>query len=62
MPITGPLTFLSPPSELYRTNEEAYGERRRFDERVAEDEARGSYQESVNNDPFIGMQETYSSR
>jgi hypothetical protein len=40
MPMTGPLTFLSPSSE-YRTNDELNGLRKRFADRVAEDEARG---------------------
>lgn len=48
--MTGPLIFLSPPSELYLTNEEAYGVRRRLDDLVTEDVARGSYAKGQSND------------
>jgi hypothetical protein len=41
IPMTGPLAFLSPPSELYRTNDDPYGVRRIFAGRVAVDVARG---------------------
>lgn len=42
IPITWPLTFSSPPSELYRTKDDDIGERRRPAVRVTEDVARGS--------------------
>jgi hypothetical protein len=41
--MTGPLTFSSALSELYLTNDDDTGERRRMAERVAEVVARGSY-------------------
>ncbi len=46
MPITGPRTFLSASSEYFLTKDELSGVRRRFADRVAEDEALGSYQKS----------------
>lgn len=42
IPMTGPLIFLSPSSELYLTKDDEKGLRRSGD-RVAEDVARGSY-------------------
>jgi hypothetical protein len=50
IPMTGPFTFLSASSEFHRLND-AFGARRRIDDRVAEDVARGSYPEpSVKSD------------
>jgi hypothetical protein len=40
IPMTGPLIFLSPPSELYRTKEDPNGAR--IEDRVAEEVALGS--------------------
>lgn len=45
-PMTGPRIFLS--SELYRTKEDAWGERKSGD-LVAEDVARGSYQRQMDD-------------
>ncbi len=42
MPMTWPLTFSSPPLELYRTKEEHKGDRA-ADDREKADVARGSY-------------------
>ena len=42
IPMTGPRTFLSAASELHRTKDEPRGVRKRFEERVAEEVARGS--------------------
>jgi hypothetical protein len=44
IPMTGPRIFLSASSAYFRTNDDPYGVRRRFDERVAEEAALGSYQ------------------
>ena len=49
MPMTGPRTFLSASSEYFLTKDEPRGVRRRFADRVAEDVARGSCQESTSD-------------
>ena len=43
IPMTGPLTFLSASSAYFRTNDDPYGVRRMFAERVADEVTRGSY-------------------
>jgi hypothetical protein len=60
--MTGPLTFLSPSSELYLTNEDENGLRRREGDRVAEDVARGSYQSVSRVTVSSAWATTYSSR
>jgi hypothetical protein len=63
MPITGPRTFLSASSEYFLTKDELRGVRKRFADRVAEDVARGSCQESTSDNASRPSREieTYSS-